>query len=311
MRPRLRRAGEGVDRHHAARAREPKPRRFGDPCRFHARPRERGSGLFARAPVRGGDHRAGQPPFQPLDVATRSTWSCRCEGSGLAYEPGDSLGLLAGNDPALVDDVLRIAGLDQDDALRAAFAGAVRHHDADGPQIAAYATLVGDAALAAIGADAARAAAFRADRQFIDLLAAAPHRLTAEQLTGLLRPLAPRLYSVASSRRLVGEAAHLLVGEVAWQSHGRERRGVASGEVAARRRSGDHARVYVQANRHFRLPEEADRPIIMIGPGTGVAPFRAFMQESEASGTIAGAGCSSARETSPTTSSISSSGRSG
>ena len=206
------------------------------------------------------------------------------EGSGLAYEPGDSLGLLAGNDPALVDDLLRIAGLNQNDALRAGLAEQFDITTLTEPQIAAYAALVGDATLAAIGADATRAAAFRTDRQFIDLLAAAPHRLTAEQLTGLLRPLAPRLYSVASSRQLVGEAAHLLVSEVAWHSHGRERRGVASGEIAARRRVGDRARVYVQANRHFRLPEEAERPIIMIGPGTGVAPFRAFMQESEASG---------------------------
>ncbi|HEX4260333.1 MAG TPA: flavodoxin domain-containing protein [Acetobacteraceae bacterium] len=204
-------------------------------------------------------------------------------GSGLAYEPGDAIGVLPTNDPALVDDVLRAAGLDHDDALRAALA---TRHDITTltqPQISAYAALVGDAKLAAIGADPLQAAAFRAERQFIDLLDAAPHKLAAEQLAGLLRPLAPRLYSVASSRKLVDETAELLVAEVAWEAHGRARRGVASGEIA-RRRVGETLPAYVQANRHFRLPDEAERPVLMIGPGTGVAPFRAFMQEQEALG---------------------------
>jgi sulfite reductase (NADPH) flavoprotein alpha-component len=204
------------------------------------------------------------------------------EGSGLAYEPGDSLGFLPTNDPALVDDVLEAAGLASDDTLRSELATKLDVTALTEPQIAAYASLTGDAELNALAQDTHRARDFIANRQFIDLLAAAPRSLAAEELRGLLRPLAPRLYSVASSRKLVGEEAHLLVGQVAWESHGRARNGVASGEIALRRRVGQTLPVYVQANRHFRLPQDAETPIIMIGPGTGVAPFRAFMQEAEA-----------------------------
>ncbi len=206
------------------------------------------------------------------------------EGSGLAYEPGDSLGFVPTNDPAMVADVLDAAGLAGDDTLRAALTTTLDITTLNQPQIAAYAALAEDAGLAAIAQDATRSAEFIHGRQLVDLLHAAPRTLAAEELAGLLRPLAPRLYSAASSRKLAGDEAHLLIGEVAWDSHGRARHGVASGDVAARRRVGDSLPVYVQANRHFRLPETAETPIIMIGPGTGVAPFRAFMQESEATG---------------------------
>ena len=204
--------------------------------------------------------------------------------SGIAYEPGDSLGFVPTNDPALVDAILELAGQD-DGALRAALTERFDITTLTPMQIGSYAGLVGDAKLAAIARDAASSAEFLKDRQFVDLLAAVPHRLTTEQLTGLLRPLPPRLYSVASSRKLVGEDAHLLVGSVAWQSHGRERKGVASGDIAERRAPGQRMKVYLQPNRHFRLPQQPERPIVMIGPGTGVAPFRAFMQECEATGT--------------------------
>ena len=112
----------------------------------------------------------------------------------------------------------------------------------------------------------------------------APNKLTAEQLTRLLRPLPPRLYSVASSRAVVGEEAHLLIGAVRWESHGRARNGVASIDVVERRGVGATLPVYLKPNPHFRLPADPAAPIIMIGPGTGVAPFRAFMQEREATG---------------------------
>ena len=204
--------------------------------------------------------------------------------SGIAYEPGDSLGFLPTNDPALVDAVLNAAGLAGQAELRHALSERLDITTLTPAQIGAYAAVVGDAKLAAIADDVSRAAEFQRDRQFVDLLEAAPHRLTAEQLTGLLRPLPPRLYSVASSRKLVGEEAHLLVGTVAWQSHGRQRKGVASADLAERRAPGQRMKIYLQQNRHFRLPAEPDRPIIMIGPGTGVAPFRAFMQECEATG---------------------------
>ena len=99
-----------------------------------------------------------------------------------------------------------------------------------------------------------------------------------------MRPLAPRYYSIASSRKAVPDEAHLLIAAVRYATHGRERNGVASVDVAERRKAGDRLRVFLKPNAHFRLPADPDRPVIMIGPGTGVAPFRAFMQERDAIG---------------------------
>ena len=121
-------------------------------------------------------------------------------------------------------------------------------------------------------------------RQIVDLLADFPCELAPEQLLALLRKLPARLYSIASSLEATPDEAHLLVGVVRYQSHGRARKGVASGFVAERLRVGEALKVYVKPNRNFRLPEDPDRPVIMIGPGTGVAPYRAFLQERQASG---------------------------
>jgi len=205
-------------------------------------------------------------------------------GSGIAYEPGDSLGFVPRNDPTLVEDVLRLAGLEGDTAMHAELTERFDITTLTRSQIADYARLTGDATLRTVTEDAARGAEFLHERQFIDLLAAAPHKLTAEQLTGLLRPLPPRLYSVASSRAAVGEEAHLLVGAVRWESHGRARNGVASIDAIERRGVGTTLPVYLKPNPHFRLPADPAAPIIMIGPGTGVAPFRAFLQHREATG---------------------------
>jgi sulfite reductase (NADPH) flavoprotein alpha-component len=205
-------------------------------------------------------------------------------GTGLTYHPGDAIGFTPRNDPALVDAILDAAGLAADDALGERLASSFDIATLTPPQVSAYATLTGDTRLAALAADPTELRAFIADRQVIDLLRAAPAKLDAGTLTGLLRPLQPRLYSVASAQSLVGEEAHLLIGRVRWQSHGIERHGVASGMVAARRRAGDTLDVYVKPNPHFRLPAEAERPVVMIGPGTGVAPFRGFLQHREATG---------------------------
>jgi sulfite reductase (NADPH) flavoprotein alpha-component len=117
----------------------------------------------------------------------------------------------------------------------------------------------------------------------IDLIRTFPTALSAAQLRALTRPLAPRAYSIASSRREVGEEAHLLISAVRYASHGRARKGVASNFVAERSKRGDRVRVKLRPNRHFALPAP-DRDIIMVGPGTGVAPFRAFVQERRAIG---------------------------
>jgi sulfite reductase (NADPH) flavoprotein alpha-component len=205
-------------------------------------------------------------------------------GSGIAYEPGDSLGFVPRNDPRLVEDVLRLAGQEGDAALHTALTERFDITTLTRTQIADYAALTGDATLRGLAEDPALAAEFMHERQFVDLLQAAPNTLTAEQLTRLLRPLPPRLYSVASSRAAVGEEAHLLIGAVRWESYGRARNGVASIDVIEHRGVGKTLPVYLKPNPHFRLPADPATPIIMIGPGTGVAPFRGFMQEREATG---------------------------
>ena len=205
-------------------------------------------------------------------------------GSGIAYEAGDSLGFVPHNDPELVAALLGLVGLDGDAAMHATLREQFDITTLTGKQIAEYATLTGDSGLSALAGDERRVTAFLQDRQFVDLLQAVPNRLTAEQLRNLLRPLPPRLYSVASSRAAVGDEAHLLIGAVRWQSYGRERRGVASIDLIERRGVGSTLPLYLKANPHFRLPADPATPIIMIGPGTGVAPFRAFLQEREATG---------------------------
>jgi sulfite reductase (NADPH) flavoprotein alpha-component len=191
------------------------------------------------------------------------------EGAGVEYEPGDSLGFLPANDAALVDELLHAVGLQADDALRSKLTGQFDITTLTPAMVKAYAGDTLDASYAN-------------GRQVIDLLLAAPRRLSADELAALLRPLPPRYYSIASSRKAAPDAAHLLVAAVRYSAHGRARNGVASVDIAARRKPGEGMHVFLKPNAHFRLPADAARPIIMIGPGTGVAPFRAFMQERDA-----------------------------
>jgi sulfite reductase (NADPH) flavoprotein alpha-component len=205
-------------------------------------------------------------------------------GSGLTYEPGDVIGIVPENDPALVARIVRAAGLREDAALTEAL---TRRYDISTltvKQLKDYAALTGDKTLAALADDNEKRSGFIEGRQIIDLLETFPHALEAEPFTALLRPLAPRYYSVASSQRLVEEEAHLTIARLAYKSAGRERVGVASGMAADRRKTGGSVDVFVKANPHFRLPKDAATPIVMIGAGTGVAPYRAFLQEREALG---------------------------
>jgi sulfite reductase (NADPH) flavoprotein alpha-component len=238
---------------------------------------------FARP---GGDAPTRARPFEAEIVETvrlsgsRSTSDTHhvavsLEGSGILYEPGDSLGVVASNDPALVDAVLQAAGLGGDEKLRGALSERLDITTLTAKQLEDFARETQTPVLPP---------AWAAGRQIIDLLETAPNVLTGEQLTALLRPLPPRYYSIASSRRAVGEEAHLLVAGLRYSSHGRERAGVASVDITARHREGDRLKVFLRGNPHFRLPADSDRPVIMVGPGTGLAPFRGFLQEREAVG---------------------------
>ncbi len=205
-------------------------------------------------------------------------------GSGLTYQPGDAIGVVPQNDARLVEQVLGAVGLAADEALHAAL---MARHDVTtltGHLVRQMSELAGDRRLLDLAADKDALAAYLPGRQVIDLLTDHPVRLQPDQLLQVLRPLPPRLYSVASSQRAVPDEAHLLVSAVRYAANGRERGGVASTWLADRRRVGDTVPVYVKANAHFRLPDDGGVPLIMIGPGTGVAPFRAFLQDRDETG---------------------------
>ncbi len=197
------------------------------------------------------------------------------------YEPGDSLDLYPQNDPAEVDELLKAAGV-SDDTLRKEFVTSRDIHTLSLKSLETYAAETGHQYVKQLIADG-QAREWIAGRQLIDLISNFPIALTAENLRAVTRPLAPRAYSIASSRREVGDEAHLLISAVRYETHGRARKGVASNYVAERLKKGDRVRVKVKPNKHFRLPAP-DQDIIMVGPGTGVAPFRAFVQERRAIG---------------------------
>ena len=202
------------------------------------------------------------------------------DGAMPAYEPGDSLDLYAENDPAYVDELLKLAGLSGDDKLRAEFIKSRDVTTLSLKTVETYAAQTGHQYVKALIADG-RAKEWIAGRQLIDLIAIFPIALTADHLRAVTRPLAPRAYSIASSRREVGDEAHLLISAVRYETHGRARKGVASNYAAERLKRGGKVRVKLKPNKHFALPAQ-DKDIIMVGPGTGVAPFRAFVEERRA-----------------------------
>ncbi len=206
------------------------------------------------------------------------------DGAAPAYKPGDSLDVYADNDPAYVDALLKAAGLGADEALRNDLIKTRDVTTLSLKTVEGYAASTGHQYVKALLAEG-QARDWVAGRQLIDLIAHFPISLSADQLRELTRPLAPRAYSIASSRLEEGEEAHLLVSAVRYRSHGRDRKGVASNYLAERVKKGARVRVAVKPNKHFALPA-ADRDIIMVGPGTGVAPFRAFVQERRAVGAV-------------------------
>ena len=212
--------------------------------------------------------------------STRETWHAEfaVEDPGFIYKPGDAIGLFPENDPELAEDLLKAVGLAGDAALKKKLVESYDITTLSRPLVDAYAKLTGSKGVAKL-LEEGELARFAADRQLIDLFESFPEKLAGDQFLKLLRPLPGRLYSVASSLKAHPGEAHLLVGAVRWSSHGRARKGVTSTYLADRCKVGGKARIYVKPNRHFGLPADGDRPIIMIGAGTGVAPYRGFIEE--------------------------------
>jgi sulfite reductase (NADPH) flavoprotein alpha-component len=199
-----------------------------------------------------------------------------------AYEPGDALDVFPENNPELVDEVLKAAGLASDDNLRRTLLAERDITTLPAKVVETFATSTGHAGARKLVEEGA-VRSWIEGRQLIDLLDEFPATLSSEQLIGLTRPLPPRAYSIASSRKEVGDEVHLLVAATRYSTHGRARNGVASTFIADRLKNGSDVKVRLKQNRHFRLPDPAT-DIIMVGPGTGVAPFRAFVQERRAVG---------------------------
>jgi sulfite reductase (NADPH) flavoprotein alpha-component len=219
------------------------------------------------------------------------------EGSGLNYEAGDACGVFPQNCPELVTEVLR--ALDaratepvpgQDGQAVSLEEALVRHYDLINiptPLLQALASRTQDSALTALASPGANGelTKFLRGREVIDLLLAYPSVMFAPaEFVGLLKKLQPRLYSISSSPRAHAGEVHLTVGIVRYESRGRARKGVCSTFLADRVAASAPVPVFIHSNKNFRPPAGGDTPMIMVGPGTGIAPFRAFLHERRATG---------------------------
>ncbi|WP_034916606.1 NADPH-dependent assimilatory sulfite reductase flavoprotein subunit [Erwinia sp. 9145] len=213
--------------------------------------------------------------------------------SGLRYQPGDALGVWYENDPALVAELLELLWLKGDESVEVngqtlPLAAALQQRfelTVNTPQIVeAYGKLCRDETLLSLIGEKATLQHYAQTTPIVDMVRQAPVELNAEQLIALLRPLTPRLYSIASSQAESESEVHITVSVVRYEIDGRQRAGGASGYLADRLEEDGEVRIFIEHNDNFRLPENPDAPVIMIGPGTGIAPFRAFMQQRDNDG---------------------------
>ena len=213
------------------------------------------------------------------------------EDSGIQYTPGDALGLWFKNDPAMVEEIIALLELDGDDkvnlsgdtfALKTALIEKLELTQSYPNFVKSYGEHSRDEKLTALLATPADLRDYLADRQIIDIVRDFPTKLEAQQLVDALRPISPRLYSIASSQAEVEDEVHLTVALVEYEAFGEKHLGGASGFLAERLEEGQEVNVYIENNDNFRLPADPNTPVIMVGPGTGIAPFRAFMQERDA-----------------------------
>lgn len=212
------------------------------------------------------------------------------EGSGLTYQPGDALGVWFENSSELANAILGKVGLsgvetvDVDGESLSIHSALVSKYEitTSNPQlITKFAELSGSKKLQKLVDDKDKLREYSANTQIVDVLAEKKTKLTAGELISLLRRLTPRLYSIASSQEEVDEEVHLTVALVEYEQNDEKRYGGASSFLAQRLEEGDEVKVFVEHNNNFKLPEDDSTPIIMVGPGTGIAPFRSFIQERE------------------------------
>jgi NADPH-dependent sulfite reductase flavoprotein alpha-component len=234
---------------------------------------------------------------QRLNLAgsMKDTRCIALSANNLEYETGDALGVWPGNCPELVDEILALARLKADAPVTLDGLGEMRLGDALGkhlditrphPQALSFLAQHGKHdMLKALLSDEHKAELrqWLWGRQLADVLHECPVELSAGELVSMLNRLQPRLYSIASSPAMHRDEVHLTVSAVRFSNGRRERKGVASTFLADRAEHAD-VPVFVQKSAHFRLPANGDVPIIMVGPGTGIAPFRGFLHERRAQG---------------------------
>src|SRR3984893_2353574 len=218
------------------------------------------------------------------------------KGWGLSFEVGDSVAVYPTNDPDLVEEIIRSIGAKGDELVPAAktqksFRQALLRDYSITQTTPKFLKAITQRANSALLLKDLLEPERKEDlerylwgMEVIDFLSEHPSaKFKPEEFVGLLTKLQPRLYSVASSLRVFPEQVHLIVDVVRYESHGRMRKGVASSFLAERAGSVP-VPVYPSSAKHFHLPENLNTPIIMVGPGTGIAPFRAYLQERQALG---------------------------
>lgn len=220
------------------------------------------------------------------------------EGSDLTYEPGDSIGIIPENDSALADELIALMGWQADEkvtvnkngeqrALRDALISYYEITVLTKPLLKQFAETTSNAELTELVGEGQeqKLKAYMKGRDLIDLVKDYSLKgLSAQSFVSLLRKIPARLYSISSSLNANPEEVHITVRSVRYEANGRERNGVCSVQLAERVAAGNKLPIFIQNNPNFKLPESTDTPIIMIGPGTGVAPFRAFLGEREEAG---------------------------
>ncbi|WP_410769020.1 assimilatory sulfite reductase (NADPH) flavoprotein subunit [Fontibacillus sp. BL9] len=220
------------------------------------------------------------------------------EGSNLQYEPGDSLGIYPENHPTLVDELIGVMGWNAEESVSVSKNGdrrqlreaLLRYFEITvltKPLLTQVAELTGNPGLQELlqPDKAEELRAYLNERDLLDLVQDYSLRgIPANQFISILRKIPPRLYSIASSSKATPDEVHITVRAVRFETNGRNRYGVCSVQLAERAEPGYSLPVFIQHNPNFKLPENPETPVIMIGPGTGVAPFRAFLSEREETG---------------------------
>ena len=215
--------------------------------------------------------------------------------NGPLHNPGDSLGVLARNCPDLVNAIITTLGATGDEivvdghGVESSFRDVLMERDiakVAKPLLHAYADAGVDPELSELFSPERKddLAAYRSGRDLLDIVTQWPNALSPAQIAEKLAKLTPRLYSIASSRAAHPGEIHLTVGVVHFEARGRQRKGVCSTYLGERVEISGEMDCYVHHSKSFALPADPEVPVIMVGPGTGIAPFRAFLQERQAQG---------------------------